>query len=294
MWEIRGMIKKWIIQLIFIFLPVVCKDTLEGLPLFYWKDPNFINFGDILSLKIVEKIIGRPIKEQQSSIRKKKLLAIGSILSFAHEGDIVWGSGINGKFLHPKHYTFKHLDIRAVRGPLTRAYLMKYLHLSCPEIYGDPALLMAHLFPEFKRSEHPQFDYIIIPHYSEKKYFPKSVYPNVVYPTDPWQIVIAKILDSKLVISSSLHGIVVAESFGIPARLLRITHNEPLFKYQDYYFGTGRSHVHYATSIKQALEMGGEKPYQCDLVQLYESFPFEFWPEKQNCGCIGNMYKEET
>jgi pyruvyltransferase len=39
------------------------------------------------------------------------------------------------------------------------------------------------------------------------------------------------------VLSSSLHGIVLAEAFRIPARMLRLTENEPLYKYQDYYEG---------------------------------------------------------
>ena len=38
-------------------------------------------------------------------------------------------------------------------------------------------------------------------------------------------------------LSSSLHGIVLAEAFRIPARMLRLTENEPLYKYQDYYEG---------------------------------------------------------
>ena len=75
---------------------------------------------------------------------------------------------------------------------------------------------------------------------------------NVVYPTQPWYEVIEKILDSKFVISSSLHGIIIAEAFGIPARLLKITDKEPLFKYADYYYGTGRFDFQAATSVAQA------------------------------------------
>jgi pyruvyltransferase len=81
------------------------------------------------------------------------------------------------------------------------------------------------------------------------------------------------------VISSSLHGVIIAESYGIPARLLRVTEKNHLFKYQDYYLGTGRPHFQYATSVEEALRMGGEPPFVCDLQKLYETFPFEFWPE---------------
>ncbi|HSX38071.1 MAG TPA: polysaccharide pyruvyl transferase family protein [Chlamydiales bacterium] len=248
--------------------------------LFYWHD-GAINFGDFLSRVIVERIVGKPLRYyvKKTLGQKKKLLAIGSILYFANTGDIVWGSGINGKTLDKKFYGFAHLDIRAVRGPLTRNFLMEQLRIPCPEIYGDPALLFPYLFPEFKKKENPAIDYLIIPHYTDEKYFPKSEYENVVYTSDPWNNVVKKILDSKFVISSSLHGIVIAESFGIPARLLRVSnspHNQ-FFKFEDYYLGTNRPHFQFASSIEEALQMQGEIPFECDLQKLYNAFPKELF-----------------
>lgn len=251
------------------------------LPLYYWRE-KFVNFGDYLSLKLLERIIGIPIQVYRAPdhwSKERKLLAIGSILTFARNNDVIWGSGINGKWLGLKYYKFTTLDVRAVRGPLTRDFLFKNFGIQSPEIYGDPALLIPYFFPEFTKKEHPTYDYIIIPHYSEQSLFPKETFSNVVYPTEEWNIVIEKILDSKFVISSSLHGIIVAEAFGIPARLLRVTTHEPLFKYEDYYLGTNRPHFKSASSVEEALAMGGEKPVECDLKKLYEAFPFEFWPD---------------
>ena len=90
----------------------------EGLPLYYWKQPTFVNFGDYLSLKLVEKIVGGPVVSyRKTSKKQKKLLAIGSILYFAEDGDVIWGSGINGKRLNPADYQFNNLDVRSVRVP---------------------------------------------------------------------------------------------------------------------------------------------------------------------------------
>jgi pyruvyltransferase len=198
--------------------------SIADIPLYYWHD-KFVNFGDYISLKLVERIVKGAVRvcPKSALAKERKLLAIGSILTFARNTDVIWGSGINGKLLDSKNYKFTHLDVRAVRGPLTRDFLMRHFNIESPEIYGDPALLIPHFFPEFKKSEKPSYDYIIIPHYSEQHLFPKDSYTNVVYPTEPWDVVIAKILDSKFVISSSLHGIIVAEAFGIPARLLKVT-----------------------------------------------------------------------
>ncbi len=256
----------------------------KELPLFYWNEKwrgrTFVNFGDYISLKLVERIVGGPVRAyvKGQKNREKKLLASGSIFSFANDHDVVWGSGINGKLLKKKDYTFKTLDIRSVRGPLTWQFLKDHFGIISPKIFGDPALLIPYFFPEFTRKKQPSYDYIIIPHFSEEHLFPKSQSDHIVYSTDPWDEIIEKIVDSRFVISSSLHGVIIAEAYGIPARLLRITETEPLFKYYDYYLGTGRPDFNYATTVNQALEMGGEPPVQCDLEKLYKAFPFDYWP----------------
>lgn len=264
-------------------MSVFCISTTlsaKEIDLYYWQPQEIgkTNFGDYLSFKLIERMTLGQIKSigQNPFMGRQKFLAVGSILHFACENDVIWGSGINGKHLDIQDYHFSNLDVRAVRGPLTRKFLMENFGVQCPEIYGDPALLFPYFFPEFKKSQNPLYEYIVIPHSSEEPLFPKDQQHVVVYPTDPWDEIIQKILNSKFVISSSLHGIVLAEAFGIPAKMLRVTENEPLFKYQDYYLGTGRPNFQFATSVEEALRMGGEAPMQCNLQKLYSAFPFEF------------------
>ncbi len=281
----RHFLSLWFLLLFnLVALKGVEADAKSNLPLFFWHTKTIENFGDLLSLPLVERIVEEPVRVFKKNVKKnakqeKKILGIGSILTFAANGDVIWGSGINGKYLDPSKYSFTNLDVRAVRGPLTRKFLAHHFQIESPKIYGDPALLFPFFFPEFKKQDHPSQKYIIIPHYSEEYLFPKVLYGNtVVYPTEPWETVVLKILDSQFVISSSLHGIIIAEAFGIPARLLRVTANEPMFKYYDYYYGTNRPNFLFATSIEEALKMGGEPPHECDLYKLYESFPFDLWP----------------
>jgi pyruvyltransferase len=255
----------------------------EGLPLFWWKEGPFVNFGDYISYKMVERIVGQPLLSynKRSPHQMQKLLASGSIFYFANEGDVVWGSGINGLRMNKKDYLFNSLSVRSVRGPLTRAFLKRNFNIIAPEIYGDPALLFPYLFPEFKRKNYPKHEYVVIIHFRDIPYFINDDQSYLVHATEPWDVIIKAILNSKFVISSALHGIIIAESYGIPARLLRIGDSEPLFKFVDYYEGTGRNDFNYATSIEDALLMGGEPPAKCDLEQLYNAFPFEFWPNRQ-------------
>jgi pyruvyltransferase len=72
---------------------------LEGLPVCYWKKKGNENFGDYLSLKLVERIVGGQvaIANNKDDDSQPKLLAIGSILILANDGDVVWGTGMNGK-----------------------------------------------------------------------------------------------------------------------------------------------------------------------------------------------------
>lgn len=244
---------------------------LLALPFFWWEPDNGTqNFGDHLSVILVERILGKTV--QKATVEEPKVLAVGSILHFAREGDVIWGSGLNGKHPSREDYPFHSLDIRSVRGPLTRLTLESF-GIEAPAIYGDPVLLFPLFFPEFQKN--PIREYVIVIHSSEEHRVPRQ--EHILFSTDPWQEIVQKIVESKFVISTSLHGLVIAEAFGIPARLLRLTQNEPLFKYADYYLGTGRQKFHYATTIKQALEMGGEAPPVCDLDQLLNVFPYELF-----------------
>lgn len=263
--------------IIFLLLSLASCHAEEGLTLYYWKAQSYMNFGDHLSLKLVERMVGRPIEThtKKTPLGKKKLLAIGSIITSADDMDVVWGSGVKSESINLARYRFQNLDVRAVRGPLTRQFLQDNFQIDCPEVYGDPALLFPYLFPEFQKKASPEFDYIIIPHYEDLHLFEGN--SHVVSPLDPWDYVVEQILNSKLVISSSLHGIIIAEAYDIPARLLRVSDSQPLFKFQDYYAGTNRADFHYAHSVEEALLMGGEKPFDCDIEKLYASFPFEYW-----------------
>jgi pyruvyltransferase len=257
-----------------------CVEGVNELPLFFWDarpSQGFANFGDALSEALVSRILGHDVLIAKKPFSgQKKLLGIGSILGYAEDGDVVWGTGVNGK-TPPSAYRFSHLDVRAVRGPLTRNFLLER-GVDCPEVYGDPTLLLPKLFPEFVRPENPSKEYIIIPHYSDEALFAAN--PNMVSVKKPWEQVVREILDSRFVISSALSGVIVAEAFGIPARLLIIeneANTENRVKYEDYYLGTNRPAFNYAKTVEAALEMGGEVLPQCDLEKLLETFPYEFY-----------------
>lgn len=244
--------------------------------LFHWRPGNgSINFGDWLSEIVTRQLLatrGFTLDDQVS--QHVRLLAIGSILHYARTGDHVWGTGWNGK-IPEKDFTARHLKIYAVRGPLTREFL-RAKGIRAPEIYGDPALLLPYLFPQ-RFSPAPEKDYIFVPNLHDLTATERQ--HNLVSPLWGWNLVVQHILKAKLVLASSLHGLIIAEAFGIPARYVRLTPTEDLFKYRDYYFGTGRVErdFEFATSVEEGLEMGGAKSICFDHKPLVESFPFHLW-----------------
>jgi pyruvyltransferase len=201
----------------------------------------------------------------------KRLLTVGSIMHFAHAGDVVWGTGVNGK----RHGLSEHplLDVRAVRGPLTRRILQEAGN-DVPEIYGDPGLLWARFWPREHYADGPRQAVGIVPNMHD---WPRHASdPRAINPQGSVHEVIGRIARCDFIVSTSLHGLVIAESFGIPARLIPPS-TEPMHKYHDYYGGTGRDGVRVAATVDQAIEMGGETPPDWDGDTLLDAFPLDLW-----------------
>jgi pyruvyltransferase len=252
--------------------------TYPTADLFVWRPATGkINFGDFLSRVIVELMLateGCTLGDETH--QAFQMLAIGSVLHFASDGAVVWGSGVNGKIAAEKH-TFKRLDVRAVRGPLTREFLANR-GIAAPEVYGDPGLLLPRLAPNrFKRvqGEGPGF----VPNLNDLAHLDRNSIDGVpvISPLDSWNRCVGAILRRDLILASSLHGLIIAEAYGIPARYVRLSEEENLFKYRDYYAGTGRSNFSYARSVAEGLEMGGEALPIFDPEPLMRAFPFELW-----------------
>jgi pyruvyltransferase len=246
--------------------------------LFFWRpEGNQLNFGDHLARVVVTKLLadqGHLLEEE--TIASRRLFAVGSVLHFANDGDVVWGSGVNGK-VDAQLHRFRSLDVRAVRGPLTRTFLMGR-GIAVPEIYGDPALLLPRLFPG-RFAPRAASPYVVVPNLHDMAPAQQAKMRHLVSPMTSWNRCVAEILKGELVISSSLHGIIVAEAYGIPARYLRLSETENIFKYNDYMQGTGRQAIEPAGSVEEALEMGGMSPPVFDPDALMAAFPLDLWSQ---------------
>ena len=239
------------------------------IPLYWWKDKP--NFGDLLSPIIVSHLAQKPVRFSTSP---GKLLAVGSILGFAaRDNDLIWGSGM----LWPARLP-KMLHVAAVRGPKTREVLLRQ-GIDCPAVYGDPAWLMPQIYnPKIEK----QHKIAVLPHHSDKWLKRLGTENNVKLLsacTSPFEV-INGILAAERLVTSSLHGLIIAETYGISAVLLRDRNQrwENHFKFADYFQSTGRmDHTLWNVSIEEAVKNIPKipKPEPIDTEKLVAAFPLE-------------------
>jgi pyruvyltransferase len=235
----------------------------------YWasKTPNF---GDIVSPLIVGHLSGRPILPAKGSAYKK-LLAVGSIARLSRRGDVIWGSG----FIAPDdRLRSTRIDVLAVRGPLTRKRMLA-LGANCPEIYGDPALFLPEVFPAEALPEVEKRPLGIIPHHLDKSLVPRcDPRIRVIDLLHPPERVLSELLSCERIVSSSLHGIVAAEAYGIPADWAVLSQNlvGGAFKFHDYYLGTNREPPEPLTAASLLAERVCSRP-RFNREELLSAFP---------------------
>ncbi len=230
------------------------------------------NFGDLLGPAVVRAQVRSRGLAGPVSVGGS-VVAVGSILHFAEDGDVIWGAGINGKMLSDE-YTFRSLDVRAVRGPRTRAFLHAR-GIPAPPVFGDPGLLVADAFPEILEwREKPEHDLTIVPNLNDWPKWRRR--PAVISPVGRVEAILRRLARSRMIVASSLHALVVADALGIPNRGL-VSQRENELKYVDYYEGTGRPDHRLATSVAEALHLGPEAPPRWRPDHLREAFPDDLW-----------------
>jgi pyruvyltransferase len=230
------------------------------------------NFGDLLGPVIVRELVaqlGLGVARE-----RRRLLAVGSVMHFGRPGDVVWGAGRNAKAGAPP----SGLDVRAVRGPRTADDHPGAI------VGGDPALLLGGVRPDLIVDPARRSGVAIVPNLNELAAVTDR--RGILSPRAPLARVVRTIARSTLVVGSSLHGVIVAEALGVPARAVRAV-EEPAFKYEDYYLATGRDPDDVvAGSVEEALERGGALGPRWDPHPLLTAFPADLWGGEADAGVV--------
>ncbi len=224
------------------------------------------NWGDDLNLYLIRLISGKNVYAANKSIlhnkfKLKNYSCIGSILGmFENDKTEVWGAGFISEHTSLLRKPFK---IHSVRGKLTRKKLLA-LGVECPENYGDPALLISKYY---NAKPCGRYRLGIIPHYVDLS---NSLLKKIIDEHDDiilidvahynkWTDICDKVVSCDYIISSSLHGLIISDSYGIPNRWIQFSDKiyGGNFKYLDYFSAVERTEIDpiYLSSIVDFEEL---------------------------------------
>lgn len=240
------------------------------------------NFGDEIGPLVLKWLLGSRAVQAGGDPRTRRILTVGSIVHLARNGDTLWGTGVNGT-VGGDAYGFSTLDVRAVRGPLTREWLWREKRIPAPAAYGDPAVLLPLVAPAWFVPEAPTVPETVIPNHHDFLHAPGR---NLRTPRRSVAEAVSIIRASDHLVTSSLHTIIVAELLGRPYFAVR-PQGEDAFKYSDYFAGVGGAAPEFYPSFDAAFEDAdaGRRGFSTGRAfarpqrALIESFPWDLWEE---------------
>ena len=194
---------------------------------YWWKGRP--NFGDRLAPLLLAHF-GNVISVWADR-DKAQVISVGSVLELVPSG---WDGYIvgAGKLFQDRPIILPPRDkILAIRGPLSAAWVQGSYAI------GDPGLLADEMIA-LPPKEH---DLGVLPHWSDRKLArdPRFLLsdPLIISPaTDPLTV-IRQIGSCRQIVTSSLHGMIVADAFGIPRRFeytRRLDKEGGDYKFRDY------------------------------------------------------------
>lgn len=207
------------------------------------RQQDYLNLGDALSPVMVSLLSGQPCIHQAHDSNGVRMAAVGTIAQNLKHGDVsVWGTG-SSRYLNPTSAGERELFIPdsstryrvyATRGPVGRAILGEENAVGAP-VYGDPVWMLPRFYtPKIEK----KWEIGVIVHLSDLTdraldTLPREAYARYHIPADLQGSVkmintltavsaasmrekLDEILSCKRLVSTSLHGMVFAESYGIP------------------------------------------------------------------------------
>jgi len=199
---------------------------------YWWRGVS--NFGDALAPFLLERFANA--KVEWTPAAEAEVVSVGSVLEHipSDYSGYILGSG---KIRESSTINLPDATILALRGPLSAKGIKGDYAL------GDPGLLADELVgPQDK-----QWDLGIVPHWKDKELAPRflelfkksKAKLRVIDPQEDPITVIRQIGACERIVTSSLHGMIVADAFGLPRRveLAKALDNRTEggdFKFRDY------------------------------------------------------------
>lgn len=209
---------------------------MKKITTWYWAEKT--NIGDFYGYWLLNKILSdRYILEYTKT--NPDIIGVGSTLDrdIITKSTLVFGSGRHN--MQPQAKFTGNLDnVIAIRGKLSQTWLTNYGYLNNSyQILGDPGLYISQIYDKPVKKEHA---FGLVCHWKDYNFF-KNKYGDRIHvistQTNNVEAFIDDLRSCKFIFSSSLHGLIFAHSYGIPAVHLKYlcTESKDDFKFKDYY-----------------------------------------------------------
>lgn len=190
---------------------------MSNLKVYAWRKPGVSNFGDEMGPDILARL-GH--KVQRVELADAEVVVIGSVLHHiakVRHPVIVAGAGV----MHGDRTINPHnMDIRLLRGRISMDRIDwskynkdKFGHFGAH--FGDPAMLAPLLYPPAIRKT-AKLGWV--PHYIDPRTMPYA--DRVIDVQESPADVIKNITSCSQILTSSLHALIIAQAYGIPAQRL--------------------------------------------------------------------------
>ena len=197
--------------------------------------------------------------------------------------EVAYMCGVQAFYTKKKHFNTKH-EFHAIRGKFSAELI---LNKNIP-VMGDPGLLcylLASSVPEKK------YAVGIVPHYKDQKnslvqrFIENNKHVKFIDILSDTNSFIHQVQECEIILSSSLHGLIVADAFAIPNAWIRLSDlvRGEGFKFRDYYSAFGMDGVfpfsfHQETTLLDIQKI--REDYQRTNIEkiknnLLQSFPFQ-------------------
>lgn len=217
------------------------------------------NIGDVLTPLLIEHFAGvKPVNVLRSRFNFEKIaqrlkrepseeyVCVGSILGwgdFRDEVACIWGAGF---MTASARLRYRPKEIFALRGKLTAKHIDRSW-MKNGVAFGDPGLLISEVYTPNSLKSIDDKKVAIVPHYKEKNVGRRLAEQNArdfvfLDIQGDSKSFVEQLVNCSAVLSSSLHGIVLADAFEIPATWVDFG-NPPAgqgFKFLDYFSAVNR------------------------------------------------------
>lgn len=195
-------------------------DQLSRVQYAFDESQSSVNFGDHLSLYVLEDLTDRPWTRAPREYSGTKLVAAGTIAHDLEAGyNHVWGTGANTDAAPPSSWSVARCKIWATRGPLSLCDFVKHhiCEVSPAVMLGDPGVFAWTWAEEVTPSAGPLY----VPHLTrDDDGCPFEVLGTRIEPTRESAVAFArKVASHEPIITGSLHVYLLANSLGLSTAL---------------------------------------------------------------------------